>query len=142
MFSKDNANKTREFTLLKIYFTLASIIGLIGAVSGIGSLGYNFLISKIITDEEYAMGSSYNYGMKNCDTSYSVSDTKDPSVIKQKERTTEEIAQCKKEEKESLIQKRHYDIKDGMINGSVWGTLFLIVFLVHFPILLKKNEEK
>jgi len=58
--------------------------------------------------------------MKNCENPYYVTDQKDISVTKQKEKTQEEIEKCKKDTRETLIQKRHYDIKDGIIGGFVW----------------------
>jgi hypothetical protein len=62
--------------------------------------------------------------------------------IKPRYRTQEEIDKCKIEARDRAIQERRYQLKDTVIGGGVWGTLFLLVFLIHFPFLLKSNKRE
>lgn len=56
--------------------------------------------------------------------------------------TAEEIAACEEKTRTSLIAERNYDTKQTVIGGITWGTLALILFLIHYPMLIKKSKEE
>jgi len=132
-----------HFSLFRLYLALASLIGLIGFVVGYGTVSYTLIERGIISDDEYITGSR-GYEIRACEDPLSVADTKSPTQMVQKARTPEEITKCKKEAHDRLIVERGYNAKTSIIGGSVWGSLFLLVFLGHFPFFFRayRREEK
>ncbi len=129
--------------MFRLYLALASLIGLVGSIVGFGTIGYTSIERMLISDEEYLIGNR-GYELRTCEDPTSVPDTKIPSQMIQKVRTPEEIKKCKDEAKIRVLNERAYQDKTSMIEGGVWGTLFLIVFLGHFPFFLRahRREEK
>ena len=127
-----------RFTLLKFYLTVVSLVGVIGLAVGYGVGIYNGVQAAVISDEEYIAGQG-RYTLDVC---------KQPnySTVKPNEQpvppTDEQIAKCETETRESLIVQRNYTMKQNVIGGLVWGTLALILFLVHYPMLIKKSREE
>ncbi|EKE29249.1 MAG: hypothetical protein ACD_2C00201G0011 [uncultured bacterium (gcode 4)] len=137
----------KEFSLLKIYLVIIAIVWLIWAVTWYGNLGYQAIKYKLITPQEYLIWSYDAYQIKQCE---------DPIVVPSKEsavtspaptttvtqtRTPEEIQKCKDEARTNILAKRDYDYKDSIISGVVWWSIFLILFLTHFPVFFKKYKE-
>jgi hypothetical protein len=40
-----------------------------------------------------------------------------------------------------MLARRDFDYKDSVISGFVWWTIFLLLFLTHFPVFYKKYKE-
>jgi uncharacterized membrane protein len=72
----------------------------------------------------------------------SIPDKKDPNQTTQKMPSIEEIAICKKETHDRLIVERNYSTKTSSIGGGVWGSLFLLVFLGHFPFFFRSYRRE
>ncbi|MFZ2151417.1 MAG: hypothetical protein WAZ12_00990 [Candidatus Absconditicoccaceae bacterium] len=123
----------KSFSLKKLYFTLISIAGIIGIMFGYGTLIYSLVNNAIITDQEYIAG-SYSYEIKECDNPYTKPEGQAP-------KTPVEIQKCKDDATQTILQRRVYDRKTSIINGIVRGTLFLILFVTHFPIMMRKEKE-
>ena len=130
--------KTVNF--FRLYLALASFAGLIGLVIGYGVLAYTGIQTIVISDEEYIQGSR-SYLIQNCTDSqnYTKPTTVDGTVVVPK--TPAEIEKCKTDAREQAIKERAYQSKDSMIGGGVWGSLFLIVFLLHFPFFVRSRKE-
>ncbi len=123
---------------ISIYLLVASVVGLIGAVVGYGTLAYSYAISSIITDEEYLTGGSGRWQVENCEN--------DPRPIidgeEREARTEEEIEECKEEARETVLIQRQFSTKETMLSGGIWGTIFLLLFLVHFPVFIREQRQK
>lgn len=130
--------KTVNF--FRLYLALASFAGLIGMVIGYGVLAYTGIQMKVISDEEYIQGSR-SYLIQNCtdSTMYAKPTTVDGTSTGTK--TPAEIEKCKTDARDQAIKERAYQSKDSMIGGGVWGSLFLIVFLLHFPFFVRSRKE-
>ena len=120
------------FSLKKLYFTLISIAWIIWVMFGYGSLIYNLANSAIITDQEY-IAWSYGYEIKECDNFYAKPEW-------QPIKTPLEIQKCKDDATQTILQRRSYDKKTSIVNWIVRWSLFLILFVTHFPFMLKKEE--
>ncbi len=128
------------FSMFRLYLALASLIGLVGTVIGYGNIGYTWIERAIISDDEYVTGSR-SYEIRSCEDPVVTADTKTPTQTIQKVRTEEEITKCKADARTRILTERAYQTKTSMIGGGVWGTLFLIVFLTHFPIFLRSHRK-
>ena len=115
----------KHFSIWRLYLALASFAGLIGMIIGLGTLAYEGVRLNVISDDEYLVG--YNRYYNEC------------SDYELKAGKTKES--CLSERNENAIKSRHYEAKDTMIGGGVWGSVFLIVFLLHFPFFLKSRKE-
>lgn len=124
---------TKSFSLKRLYFTLISIAGIIWILFGYGNLIYSVINSAIISDEEY-IAWSYSYEVKECENPYTKPEWTAP-------KTPVEIQKCKDDAKTTILQRRVYDKKISVINWIVWWTLFLILFITHFPIMMRKEKE-
>jgi hypothetical protein len=131
----------KHTTIFGLYLALASFVGLIGSIVGYGTFGYEFVKSKIISDEEYVVGSR-SYEIKSCEDSIYPPAVDTKEKVEPRARTEAEITKCKIETRERLIKERQYQLKDSAISGGIWGTLFLIIFLIHFPVLLRANRKE
>lgn len=127
-----------KFTLLKFYLTVVSLVGVIGLAVGYGVAIYNGIESIVISNDEYLIGSNRSYVLDQCtQPKYApVADAKPETP------TDEEVATCKEEAKQDIILQRQYVMKHNIIGGLVWGTLALILFLIHYPMLIKKSKEE
>jgi hypothetical protein len=130
-----------HFSLFRLYLALASLIGLVGLVVGYGTVGYTLIERAIISDDEYITGSR-GYEVRACEDPISSPDIKNATQMIQKARTPEEIIKCKKETHERLIVERNYSTKTSSIGGGVWGSLFLLVFLGHFPFFFRSYRRE
>jgi len=102
---------------------------------GYGTLIYTLVNSAIITNEEYLVAWNYSYQLKECEN---------PTIKpdwKSYDRTIEEKQKCKDEAKVSILQSRNYEKKTSMVNWIVRWTLFLVLFITHFPVMMRKEPE-
>lgn len=129
-----------RFSLFKFYLTMVSLVGVIGLAIGYGVALYNGIQSALISNEEYMAGQGRMYSLDQCkQPNYS-------TVVKPNETpvppTAEEIAACEEKTTANLLAQRKYDTKQTVIGGITWGTLALILFLVHYPMFVKKSREE
>ncbi|MCF7834424.1 hypothetical protein K9M48_00010 [Candidatus Gracilibacteria bacterium] len=109
------------------------MVGIVGLVVAYGIALQTFLSQKIITDQEYIQGSYMNYEITRCE---------EPKYVGEisQEKTPQEIEQCKEKATENVILQRNYNNKESTISGLLRGTLFLILFAIHFPFFLRKEK--
>lgn len=127
-----------RFTLLKFYMTVVSLVAVIGLAIGYGVAIYSGIQSAVISDAEYMTGRGVRYQLDVCTQPKYVGGESQAT-----EPTEEEIQSCEDEARTNMIAERSYTTKQNVIGGLVWGTIALILFLVHYPMLLKtKNDEE
>ena len=123
------------FSLKRLYFTLISIAWIIWMLIGYGNLIYSRLNGVIITDQEYLVAWNYSYKLQECTNPTYKPDWKAYT------KTEEEMKKCKEEAESSILQSRWYERKTSVINWIVRWTLFLILFVTHFPIMMRKEKD-
>lgn len=126
-----------KFTLLKLYLTVVSLVGVIGMAIGYGVAIYAGIQSAVISDQEYMKGSGMRYQLDTCSQPKYTGTQPENTVAP----TAEEITTCEDKAKEDMIFQRNYDTKQNVIGGLVWGSIALILFIIHYPMLLKMREE-
>ncbi len=123
---------TKSFNFLKLYLLLATIVWLFGTIIAYGIAVYSGLEYVILTDEEYISSSNNKREIDNCTHPYWRGDT---SV----EKSAEEKEACITEVTERLIKARTTTFKINILRWWLRGTIFLILFLTHYP---KFREEQ
>ncbi|MBP6086197.1 hypothetical protein KA478_03255 [Patescibacteria group bacterium] len=95
-------------------------------------------MSKYITPEEYIVRN--NYEITNCDQP----DYTRPVGVDQKPtmRTDAEKETCKTDAKANLLLRRSIDTKESVIGGLIRGSIALILFITHFPVMLRRGQEE
>lgn len=124
---------SKWFNFLKLYLLVATIVGLFGTIIAYGIGLYSGLEYVILTDEEYVMTANNRREIDNCSQPIYKLDT---TV----ERTTEAQEICVAEATERLTKSRTIDFKMSILQWWVWGTIFLILFLTHYPRFRKEQE--
>lgn len=125
--------------ITKIYFTLVSLVSVVGLAIALGVTLYSFASSRIISDDEFiASRATYEYqACEQPDYSKVIDSTKDKPLV----RTAEQIATCKTDKKAELLTQRHFETKQSLIGGISWACVALILFLFHYPMMIKKSHE-
>ena len=118
----------QEFSLIKLYFLIATVVWLFGTIIAYGIGVYSGLEYTVITNDEYVTSTHNRREIDNCSQPIWKAD-REISV----ERTDEEKAVCTAEATERLVQSRRIDFKMSLLQWGVWGTIFLILFLFHYP---------
>lgn len=121
---------------LKIYVTIATIVGLVGALIAIGNLLSSQMNSWMISDDEY-IASNYYYEIDNCSGI-----TYGPTGEKSPPKSDDEIQACKTAARERLVRQRSFLIKSDIIGGIVRGLLFTLLFAIHFPRLRRLQAQE
>lgn len=125
---------------LKLYLTIISAVSLMWVVIWYWVGIYSQLNHIFITNEEYIVWSYNNYEITNCDNNLNYP-TKTDEKIENTKKSDEEIAKCKEKAKNDIISKRSFWYKQDVLGWLTWWTIFLIVFLSHFPYFLKQNKK-
>lgn len=136
----------KTFNLTRFYFAIVSIIWLVGTVVWYWTLAYQLLSFNLISTDEYVRW-TYDYRIQSCEdnnTAYAkpVSTTETTDGLTGTQKTPEEIQTCKDKAYEEISFQRSYNLKNDMIWGWVWWSLFAIVFLLHFPFFIRKEKEE
>ena len=130
-----------RFTLLKVYLTIVSLVAVIGMAIGYWVAIYNGIQSAVISDEEYINGRGMRYQFDVCTQPKYVT-----SVPSQGEQpitpTAEEIAECEEKARTTMMAERNYNTKESVTGGLVWGSIALILFIIHYPKLFRAKEEE
>ncbi len=130
------------FSLIKLYFAIVSVVGVVGLVVGFGVGLYQLFLNMIISDQEYLIGGNGSREIKQCADPYyrpNQAPLKEGELPKAK--TDEEIKACKDKLIPDILATRDYQLKQDLISGFVWWGLFMILFLTHFPYFLKISKE-
>lgn len=130
-------NHQKEYAIFRIYLGLVSIIGLIGTIVSVGTFGYTFLNTVVISNIEYVQNSPEGYAYRACsDPASYPADPKTPA------KTPAQITDCQNTQSAQILLSRKYNTKTTLIDTSVWGLIFLIVFLTHYPFFLRRYSKK
>ena len=127
----------KEFSILKIYLGVVSIITFIGTLVSFGGLGYQVILHAIITDEESIAQNDYK--ITQCSENKTVTDK---GLSTTTTLTGSELEKCKADAKKSILTERSYQYKSSLVEGISWGVVFLLAFGVHFPILLRHSIQQ
>ena len=109
MAAKAPVTKSHGRTVIKIYFLIMTLVGIIGTLVSLGFFLYNIGKKIIITNDEYIVGERY-YELDQCTN----------TIIADKQTATPapaDIAKCKEEKKAMLIQSRNALFKTDMLSG-------------------------
>lgn len=140
-----------EFSLLKIYLMVVSVIGILGATIGYGIIGSEIIDRLVITDNEYIQF-EHQWELDQCKepkastapvatTTPAAGQTTTTTTTNTIPRTEAEIKQCQDDKHAELLAKRSFDSKKSAISGGVWGTLFLLLFITHFPAFIRRYHS-
>ncbi len=127
-----------KLSLLKLYLTVISLVGVIGMAIGYGVAIYAGIQSAVISDDEYLTGRGVRYQLDVCEQpKYSMArEGEEPAMP-----TQEEVAACEEKARTNAIAERSYETKQNVIGGLVWGSIALILFAIHYPLLIKTRED-
>ncbi len=140
---------TKTFSFVKFYFTIVSIISVIGMVIAYAIASYQLLMLAVITNEEWVTQRAY-YDLQQCEqpSPYPMDvygntkpiPTNDPNYVLPP-RTKDEIATCKQETMTRYDKQRSFETKQTTIGGLVRGTFLLILFITHYPRMMKLERQ-
>ncbi|MEI7477840.1 MAG: hypothetical protein WCJ81_05020 [bacterium] len=95
-------------------------------------------MNQYINDDEYIISRS-SYEIAQCSQP-------DYTTVKAGEqpaaRTQVQIDECTTKAKKSIVDQRHVDTKVTMVQGTLWGTIALILFVTHFPAMIRRSKEE
>lgn len=117
--------KTHARNPLKVYFLIMSLVGVIGTLITFGILTFSVGKQVIITDDEYIASDRY-YEIENCQNN----NYDENKIIK-----------CEEDKKIILVQSRKANFKQDVLGWSIWGILFLVVLLIHYPRFMKFTKK-
>ena len=133
MAAKAPVTKSHGRTVIKIYFLIMTLVGIIGTLVSLGFFLYSIGKKAIITNDEYIVGERY-YELDQCtNTIIAEKETVKPSE--------KDITKCKEEKKVMLIQSRNALFKTDMLSGGIWTLLFFIILMVHYPKFMRLNKK-
>jgi len=133
MAIKAQVSKSHGRSVLRIYFLLMTLVGVIGTLIALGFFLYSVGKKVIITNDEYIVGERY-YELDQCSNTR-VADAK---TVKP---TDTDIAKCKEEKKTMLIQSRNAIFKTDMLSGGIRTLLFFIILAIHYPKFMRLNKK-
>ena len=125
---------------LKLYLLVISIVATLGMVIAFWWLAYDVLNNSIISDSEYLNGRNHRE-ITNCnnpDYKYDAEEGREITTF----RTSTEIAACEEQAKLDIVQQRKYSFKQSLIAELSWFSVFLVLFITHFPFFIRHNREK
>jgi len=123
----------------KIYFLIITLVGVIGTLISVGILTFAIGKQILITNDEYIAWDRY-YELDNCNSTMIPKPTKaDPGNYWLP--TEAEKNKCKTEKKVELIQARKANFKTDVLSWSIWGILFIVLLLTHYPKFKKSNKN-
>lgn len=124
--------------LTKLYFILVSLVGVIWLAIGYGVAGYSFFMSKYITNDEYMVKNYYEIDTCN-QPDYSKTSWPDAKPV---EKTDVEKQKCKDEATTRVLLRRSIDTKESVIGWLIRWSIALVLFLFHYPVMIKKWQEE
>lgn len=131
-------------TLVSIYLLLASLAGIIGVTVGLGNFAYQYVSLAVISDREYLAGRTDDWRITQCqdpaNKSFAPAPTTGTGALPPP--TPAEIAECEDEARDLIVQSRRLMAKESAVTGAIWGGVFLILFLFHFPFFIRQREAR
>lgn len=129
-------------TLVSIYLLLASLAGIIGVTVGLGNFAYQYVSLAVISDQEYLAGRTDDWRISQCQDPAakpyaSVAPVTGTDALPPP--TAEEIAECEEDARTLIVQSRHLMAKESAVTGAIWGGVFLVLFLFHFPFFIRQR---
>lgn len=124
----------KNWSPVRIYFTILSIVGIVGSIISGGASVYTLIDKVLITDEEYLVGGNRSYEYTQCDQPTYKAEA-------QVERTAEETAACKTEATQRILVARSYEFKSDLIMGVVRFAVFCTVYGFHYSRLKNFRNE-
>jgi hypothetical protein len=111
------------FNFVRFYFTIVSIISVLGCIVAYGIAGYQALVGLLISDEEYIAGNHYHYDLQQCEhqdtlgikSQAPVEEQDDKNGTGAEQRSIQEVYLCKQEVTTRVINQRRYDKKQSII---------------------------
>ncbi|MEI6118889.1 MAG: hypothetical protein WCP92_06845 [bacterium] len=138
MATKAPATKSHGRSILKIYFLLMTLVGVIGTLVSLGFLLYAAGKKVIITNDEYIVAERY-YELDMCSQGISKPTPANQNYMAYP--TDKEIAKCKEDKKITLIQARNATFKTDMLSGIIWTILFFVLLMTHYPKFMNMNKK-
>lgn len=136
---KATAPKSHGRSVLKIYFLLMTLVGVIGSLITMGILLFAIGKKVVITNDEYIIWERY-YEIDSCATNPIAKPTaSNPNNYVQP--TQAQIDQCKADKKIELIAGRKANFKTDVLGAAIRAMLFLIVLGVHYPKFMRANRK-
>jgi hypothetical protein len=138
MATKTPATKSHGRSVLRIYFLLMTLVGVIGTLVSLGFFLYTIGKKVVITNDEYIVGERY-YELDMCSNGISK-----PTPANQNNMaypTDTEMTKCKADKKVTLIQARNATFKTDMLSGGIWTLLFFVLLMIHYPRFMKQNKK-
>jgi hypothetical protein len=90
-------------------------------------------MSKYITDDEYI--SKDAYVMDYCrQPDYAATPDAKPTP-----KPAEDIAECESKKRAEILLRRSVTTKENVIGGLIWGSIAFVLFLTHFPVMIKNK---
>jgi disulfide bond formation protein DsbB len=129
----------KKLSIIKVYFAIFSLASFVGLLVAYWIAIQSLIYWKLISNEEYIQWSYNNYELKSCE------DPTIPSSVttaKTGKKTQKDIDLCQEKAKKSIITMRNYNEKTNIIWWLLWGTLSLIVFIVHILLFTKKEKQE
>jgi len=125
--------------LFNVYLGVVSIFSILAIAINLGvvltMLGRFFIIS----DAEY-IANRASYRMNNCENTVVTKMVWANDI--RRERTKEEIKECKAEVREELTIERRFRLKENMIMAGAWFIVFVFLFGFHYPKFKAYKEEE
>lgn len=139
-------SSAKTFSFVKFYFTIVSVVSVIGTVIAYAIASYQLLKLAIISNDEWITQRGW-YEIEACTqpSTYPAGDyygvskpimepgTNTEVVTK----TPADIATCEQETRARLISQRNYETKEQSIGWLVRGTFFLFLFVTHYPRMMR-----
>jgi hypothetical protein len=131
------SKKPSTWTIFRVYFLIASLVGLIGMLVSLGIALTSIAQRVIITDNEYIKGQRA-YELQQCKEPYYYGKT---DVANQNWKPTQQqIQTCETEKTEQVLLGRRVDFKMSVLGGGIRALLFAALFFTHYPRFKKENN--
>ncbi len=127
--------------MLKLYLFIATMVWLFGTLISFGILLYTISSHFIISNTEYVAGWNNTYMLENCIAVTYVPNKTNPAVTTATTPSDKEIAKCKAEKTVTILATRKVNFKEDVLNWGIWGILFLILLLTHYPKFMRLNKK-
>jgi hypothetical protein len=139
MATETTPSKSHARSVLKIYFLLMTLVGVIGSLITMGILLYTVGKKVLITNDEYIMAER-SYEMDACATNPIAKPTP-TNANNYVQPTQTQIDKCKTDKKVELIKARKAVFKTDVLGAGIRAVLFLILMGIHYPKFMKANKK-
>lgn len=147
---------SKSFNFLKIYVLIATVVWLIGMIVAYGIALYASIEYTVINDSEFLANQEHAREIQQCTNQNlkpqpwvgidqrtmpdeAQADTAQADTTRPDPASDQATQQCIKQAEAKILLQRRYDFKTALLQWSVWWTIFLIVFLLHYPKLRKED---